>query len=528
MKRFHCLALIAMFAAAGCSDTGTDPVSEPDPSQLSNDGPDGEEYTGLDQAGKGDVPDNFGGDIEFADACEPGEDITIAAVGDVLLHGRLQRQAYSHELGAESLWSGITDLLKQADVTYANLEGPTAPGTNKYGREVADPGKTFDGTVYSSYPQFNYHPSLIDDLLRSGVDVVSTANNHSLDRRSRGADLTIQELEARGMPYTGTRPSDDRGSPWWTVVQANDSLLAFVGCTYGTNGIPDTDGQVLLCYQHADSIVSIIEELKAQDHIDAVIVTPHWGSEYTAIPQQRQFDLAHRFLDAGALAIIGNHPHVIQPWERYVTQDGRETFAMYSIGNFVSGQRQLARRTTVLLYLGLYRADDGELKVRGARYVPLHMTTRPDGFMTLEAVDRAGDFGDSRNHVIELMGASNLMLPHEEVVTNPQCDPGWVPHHPHTGWIGGECISDEWCGGEPTCDTDVPGGVCTQACDNTCPDVVGRATTFCVDLGDGQGSCVLKCESSRECREGWECAERTRFNGDTSDEVCVPADQSAN
>lgn len=528
MKNFGCLVLIASLAAS-CSDSATtNPAGELDPSQQTDDGVDGEEYTGLEAAGKGDLPENFGGSIEFENACEPGEEITIAAVGDVLLHGRLQRQAYDDELGAESLWSGVTDLLQRADVTYANFEGPSAPGTNKYGRAVSDPGKVFDGTVYSSYPQFNYHPSVIDDLLRSGVDVVSTANNHSLDRRGRGVRLTIDSLESRGMPFTGTRKSPEDDRPWYTVVPANDALLAFVACTYGTNGIPDNDDQVLYCYRDADELEALVSDLSGQQDIDAVIVTPHWGEQYTAIPNERQFDLSHRLLDAGALAIIGNHPHVVQPWERYVTADGRETFAIYSIGNFVSGQRQLARRTTLVLYLGLYRAADGDLKVRGARYVPLHMTTRSDGVMTLEAIDRAGDFGDSRNHVIDLMGASNLMLPHEEIVTNPQCDPDWVPHHPHTGWVGGECSSEEWCGGETTCDGDVPGGVCTLTCDNTCPDVVGRSTTFCVDLGDGTGSCVLKCDSSTECRQGWECDERTRFNGTTNDRVCVPQESAGN
>lgn len=510
----------ALFVWSAC--TAAEPVTEVDPDERSADIEDGEEYTGL-EAGKGDVPDGFGGPIEFAGACEPGDDLTIAAVGDVLLHGRLQRQAYADPDGAASLWYSITDLLAQADITYANLEGPTAPGVNSYGRDVTDPGLTFDGVVYDSYPMFNYHPSLLDGLLESGVDVVSTANNHSLDRRSLGADRTIDELLARDFPFTGTRKSDSDSTEWWTIVEQAGFRLAFLACTYGTNGIPDNDDQVLFCFRDADEIESIVESLSARDDIDAIVFTPHWGQEYTAVPSDEQFDLSHRILDAGALAVIGNHPHVIQPWERYVTQDGRETFAMYSIGNFVSNQSHLPRRTTALIYLGLYRGEDGQTKVRGARYVPLHMTRKVDGSITLEAVDRAGDFGDSRAHVADLMGLDNLMLPHEPVVTNPQCDPAWLPHHPHAGWIGGACDVDAACGGETNCTVEVAGGICSQPCESTCPDVVGRPTTFCVDLGADEGRCVLQCDSSAECRPGWTCEERPRMNdASRSAKVCVP------
>lgn len=521
-RHLFVLSCLSMLCSSACGVDDPPPPEEGEELSFSGDDEDGEEYVGLESVGKGDVPDGFGGPIEFENACEPGDDVLIAAVGDLLLHGRLQQQAYAAENGAISLWEGVEDLLEQADLTYVNLEGPTAPGVNASGRDVRDPGKRFDGVVYTSYPMFNYHPSVLDDLMASGVDLVSTANNHSLDRRSLGADRTIDELEARGLPYTGTRRSDSDSEEWWTIVEAAGFRLAFLACTYGTNGIPDNDDQVLWCYQDAEAIDGMIRQLASRSDVDAVIMTPHWGQEYTALPEDRQFDYAHRWLDAGALAVIGNHPHVIQPWERYVTADGRETFAMYSIGNFVSGQRHLPRRTTIILYLALYRGADGATRVRGARYVPLHMT-EGGGRLTLESVDRAGAYHDSRDHVISLMGASNLQLPWEEVVTNPQCDPDWVPPHPHDGWVGGACESDLACGGVTSCDTDLPGGFCTLGCERTCPDLAGRPTTFCVDLGDGAGSCVLTCEDSTECREGYVCVEQSRYmEPQTARNVCVP------
>lgn len=520
MIRARIFPMIFLLGLAACAAETQDETLDFDPSG------DAEEANDLYEpyvAGKGDAPEGFKRDIAFEAACEEGETLTIASVGDVLLHARLQQQAFASADGYTSLWSGIKDLLQDADITYANLEGPTAPGTNAYGRNVPDPGLRYDNVVYTSYPMFNYHPALLDALMDSGVDVVSTANNHSLDRRALGADKTIDELDRRGLPYTGTRKAGSGSEQWWKVVSKNGWNVAFLACTYGTNGIPDPQDQVLLCYEDADRIETMIRELADREDLDAVIFTPHWGAEYTANPSNEQFKLAHRMLDAGAIAVLGNHPHVIQPWERYITQDGRETFVMYSHGNFISGQRQLERRTTLLLHLGLTRTAQG-VKVRGARYIPLHMTETSAGKLTLEAIDRAGNFGDSRKHVTNLMGGRFLLMPHEDVVTNPQCDPDWVPHHPHDGWTGGSCAGDEACGGSTTCDTDLPDGLCTMACSGGCPDVTGRSTTFCVDLGDGAGSCVLQCASDAECREGYTCQVESRFNQpDVSRKVCLPA-----
>jgi hypothetical protein len=200
---------------------------------------------------------------------------------------------------------------------------------------------------------------------------------------------------------------------------------------------------------------------------------------------------------------------------------------MYSHGNFISGQRQLERRSTIILYLGLARTAEG-VKVRGARYVPLHMTDTGSA-LTLEAVDRVGKYADTKQHITRLMGSRFLMHPNEDVVTNPQCDPNWAPPHPHDGWVGGSCQDNSTCSADTTCDTALPDGFCTMPCTSTCPDLAGRPTTFCVDLGDGTGSCVLQCTDSRECREGYTCQVEARINqSQTLRKVCVPTEEVAN
>jgi poly-gamma-glutamate synthesis protein (capsule biosynthesis protein) len=382
-----------------------------DPAALDPADDDGTEYEAFDAEGKADGVRGLGGPISFLAACEPGDRVTVAAVGDVLLHGRLQQQAYASDQRFLDLWGEVGDLLAQADITYANLEGPTAAGITAGLRVVPDPGPVFDNKVYTGYPRFNYHPSLAQDLVDSGVDVVSTANNHALDRGGLGAEKTIEELEAAGLPFTGTRRRDGSGD-WHTETDANGFRLAWVACTFSTNGITDSKKQVLGCYTDTTRLVNLVRELDAREDIDAVIVTPHWGIEYTANPRLTEVKLAHRLLDAGATVVLGGHPHVLQPWEKHLTPDGRETFVIYSLGNFVSGQRDLPRRSTLLLYLGLVRGLDGVTRVEGARYVPLHMSEL-DGALRLQAIDRAGGLASSRALTVRMFGEANLTSPDE-------------------------------------------------------------------------------------------------------------------
>lgn len=353
------------------------------------------------------------GPLRFTDACRAGTKVTIAAVGDVLLHGGLQKQAYASPEGFSSLWKGVQPLFARTDLSYANLEGPCADGHTASGTS-RDPGLVFDGRVYSSYPQFNYHPSLIGALKGAGFDVVSTANNHALDRRGRGADRTIENLVTAGMPFTGTKPSTNMDAPWHAITEANGVRIAWLACTYSTNGIPDTKQQVLHCYEDRRELLSTISALRDQPDVDAVIVTPHWGNEYQHTPAAQEKKLAHDMLDAGAIAVLGGHPHVVQPWEKYTTSDGREGFVIYSLGNFVSGQNGLAKRSALVLYLGLTKGADGKVTVNGVRHAPIQMNPSPWTATYAR--------GESLALTTRILGEWNRIGADEDLVTNPECE----------------------------------------------------------------------------------------------------------
>lgn len=321
--------------------------------------------------------------IEFSEACAPEANIEITAVGDVLLHGPLQIQAIQQSHRFLSLWSRMVPAFERSDLTYANLEGPAAAGVVASGQVVPDPGFKFDGKVYSGYPQFNYHPYLIADLKKSGIDIVSTANNHSLDRRSVGVNRTIQELDRNRVAYTGTRSTADMEKPWHVVTQAQGRNIAWLACTFSTNGIPDKFNQVLPCYKNPRDFLNLVHRLSKDPNIDAVIVTPHWGTEYQHKPHASQTWLGRQLIEAGATAVIGTHPHVVQPWEKFVAKDGREGFIIYSTGNFVSNQKEIAKRTSVLVQLNLVAKNSGKLKIRGVRFLPFLMSRTSRGLEAL-------------------------------------------------------------------------------------------------------------------------------------------------
>ncbi|MGE3395719.1 MAG: CapA family protein [Sphingomonas sp.] len=322
--------------------------------------------------------------------------ITMAAVGDVLLHGPVQSRAAREPEGFYPMMAPVRDLLEAADIAVANLEGPAAANiSGSTGREVPAPPTRYDGRVYDGYPLFNYHPSIIRDLQRIGIDVLQTANNHSLDRGSLGIDRTLDAMDAARMPRTGTRragvrPAGFRWSTGYNVRRAGrDYRFAFIACTYDTNGLPDRHGQVLQCYAQRDQLLAEIAALRADSGNAAIVVMPHWGQEYQPRPDARQTALAQDMADAGATAIVGTHPHVVQPEAMLTARDGRRVPVVYSLGNFVSWQIGLPRLATAISLIGFTPTQDGRLAATMTGWIPLRMRT--GAALSVDALDRLSE-----------------------------------------------------------------------------------------------------------------------------------------
>lgn len=306
---------------------------------------------------------------------EANKKITISFTGDLIIHDDLYKKVLKdkkHDF--TQLWEKTLPLFEKADFSYLNLEGPTALGINDKLVDKGDVGFNYDLDVYSGTNfLFNYHPSLIDSLIKTGVDIVSTANNHTFDRGSIGVDKTIDALTEKKLNYVGTRKANDQSADQFTITSIKDFKVAWVACSEALNGFKDKKSQILLCFEQKDKLLDIVKNLKKDKTIDAILVMPHWGVQYSHDPNKLQKNLAHDLLDAGAIAVIGSHPHVLQPVEKYITQDNRETFIAYSLGNFVAFQRDVDRKSSALIYLDFVKNENNETIIANYSYEP---TTR--------------------------------------------------------------------------------------------------------------------------------------------------------
>lgn len=276
-------------------------------------------------------------------------------------------------------------------------------GIDSMGRDHGDIGFVYDGQVYSGTNfMFNYHPRILSDLKSSGYDLLTTANNHALDRYSIGIDKTITAANANGLLTIGTRMSDAPKESFYKIASINNLHVAFLGCTEFVN-FSDNDSQILSCGD--EKIFDVIKSISARPDVDALVVLPHWGVEYSHIPTTYQRSFARRYLETGAIAVIGSHPHVLQPWEKYVTANGRETLILYSLGNFVAGQAGLARKTGTVLYLGLSKNKNKKATIFGVGYTPTYRINSelvPIG---------TGDSIDVLNHVALMYGTKARIEP---------------------------------------------------------------------------------------------------------------------
>ncbi|GIQ67631.1 CapA family protein [Xylanibacillus composti] len=281
-------------------------------------------------------PEDDRAELEMPEPSEPDgalipasstREATLVAVGDIMMHSPQITAAYNVTTATYSFDSYFEHLdgYLDGDWVIGNLETPMA------GQESG----------YSGYPQFNAPEQLAKALKNAGFHIVSTANNHSLDRREAGVRQTIAFLEETGLHHTGTARSESE-SARTLMVTKNDIHAAFLSYTYGTNGIPIPAGK--------DYLVNLIDEERIKQDIrqarengaDLVSISLHFGHEYHRQPSDEQKQLSQSFIQAGADIILGSHPHVVQPYEWIEAEDAdghkRKGIVIYSLGNFISNQ----------------------------------------------------------------------------------------------------------------------------------------------------------------------------------------------
>jgi hypothetical protein len=251
------------------------------------------------------------------------QEITIAAVGDILINGAISmsvKQSGTNLYNFDSIFESVSPYLRAADLTIGNLEVPMKGDTPFIKRKNPQTG----------FPLFNSPEQLGAALKRNGFDVMVTANNHCLDHGIDGMLRTLQVLDKNGLAHTGTNASLDQ-SRNHLVMDIKGIRVGILAYTKTTNKIPIPE--------HMPFAVNLInrQRIKRDLHeikrkTDLNIVCLHFGQEHRQQPNQQQKRLVQQLFRYGADIILGSHPHVLQPMLR----KGARQLAIYSLGNFIS------------------------------------------------------------------------------------------------------------------------------------------------------------------------------------------------
>ena len=247
----------------------------------------------------------------------------------------------------------VRDYVCSADLAIVNLEVP------------------LDGRPYSGYPQFSAPDALAEAARDAGFDIMTTANNHCMDRGRHGLLRTLDALDSMEISHLGTyRDSNEYATEHPMMVDCHGLRLALLNYTYGTNGIE----------VHAPNVVNMIDtsmmlrDLREAQRRDAdfIIVLIHWGIEYATHSNAEQEQTARWLLEHGCDAIVGGHPHVVQN----VTLDaipgnGRyPELVVYSMGNLVSNQRDVNCDGGIMVELTLSKNPASKYISQQCHYMP--------------------------------------------------------------------------------------------------------------------------------------------------------------
>ncbi len=284
--------------------------------------------------------------------------ISISAVGDLMCHSvqfdyaRIKKDSFDFR----PAYKYIKPYFEGSDIVMANLETVVA-------------GKRYK---LSGYPLFNSPPEFISALKYAGINLVTTANNHALDKGAAGVTSTIEQLKKYGINYEGTFLSErDRDSI--RIFDLKGIKLAVLAYTYGVNNniIKKNNGYLI---NKIDTVLirKDIDSARVRG-ADLVLVYFHFGDQYKRQPSAYQKDIVAKTESYGADIILGGHPHVIQPAEYYKTRDAKldTGFVIFSLGNFLSNQKWRYADAGVILTIKITKdINEDSLYISSVKFIP--------------------------------------------------------------------------------------------------------------------------------------------------------------
>lgn len=312
----------------------------------------------------------------------------LSFVGDVLIHDSVYRSAEERrDIAFRSNFRRVAGLLEGADIACANLESITA-------------GEKFG---ISGYPRFNAPVDLLESIKESGFNAVNIANNHMLDKGESALLESISNISSFDLGYCGASSAEDPGDSEY-IHEANGISVGFVSFTdaakideskieaMNINRFPGETSRERMS-RRVNLIKKRVRLLR--DDVDVVILQLHFGEEYHRFPSAFQREFVASLAETGVDAIIGHHPHVLQPSEWVENSKGKHVLVHYSLGNFLSGQGGIHRQIGGIFSFDVVK-DESRSRPRvylGAPALKLTYVDRRDGY----SIRSFSDFAKERS-----------------------------------------------------------------------------------------------------------------------------------
>lgn len=299
----------------------------------------------------------------------PVEKVVIGAVGDIMVMPRQISEAYDADYNTydfSKTFDGVATMFSQADLMCGNFECCFAGEAAGYSNGNPNP---------MGLMRFNAPDAFLDALTGAGFDCLTTANNHAADCGVDGLLRTIETIQSAGILQTGTfRQAADREAV--TMTEINGIKIGILAATRWINDYTALKNDEKSAYfSRLSDMAAIRQEIQRCRDAGAefIVMFVHWDYEYKSLPEGGTRKYAAELLKAGVDAVIGSHPHVVQPFE-YITverEDGSEYTGLvaYSLGNFLANMTG-ERTYGIYLQLTVWRESDGAVRLTEASYMP--------------------------------------------------------------------------------------------------------------------------------------------------------------
>ncbi len=286
--------------------------------------------------------------------------LTILACGDVLLSRTVADRVSRY--GYQWPFRNVRDLVSGADIAFCNLENPAS----------------FLGRPWLGKPEnvtFRADPGALFGLKWAGFDAVSLANNHIYDYGPDALRETLEYLDLLGIARAGAGLDGESASAPAVVVRGG-ARVAFLAYAQEGIGVPPAGEKPGAAPADISRLAGDIARARTRERADYVIVSVHWGDEHQGRPGAFQREFGRAAIDAGAAAVLGHHPHVLQSLEAYGTG-----VIAYSLGNFVFDMAADATYDTAALRFTLAGGRVREVEILPLRierydYAPRPATSR--------------------------------------------------------------------------------------------------------------------------------------------------------